>query len=292
MHKRHWLIVILCVLGSVAVGFPLRAGDAEDMQALVNGARTEVGLDPLSLNSLLSEAATRHAQDMLDRDYFDHTSPEGLRPADRALAVGYAYIAIGENIAGMIPDINRVFTMWMESEPHRNNIRGLYYREMGLGRVENTWVLLFGNSRTAPNTAPTAVPRGMPRPTPGFATMTYVIQEGDTFYLLAGRIGTSATVIERLNPEADPLRLVVGQVITVPANGFLPTVVPTVLPTLIPTRMMTPMTYVVQRGDTLYRIAQRYDVTVDAIVAANALANPDRLDVGQVLIIPAPEANP
>jgi LysM repeat protein len=288
MQKWHWLVMMVCMIGVVLFsGMPLRAGDAEDMQALVNGARAEVGLDPLSLNPLLVEAATRHAQDMVDRDYFDHTSPEGLRPADRALAVGYEYIAIGENIAGMIPDIDRVFTMWMESEPHRNNIRGLYYREMGLGRVDNHWVLLFGNSRTAPDTAPTPVPRGMPQPTPHFATTTYVIAEGDTFYRIAQRIGTSATVIERLNPEADPLRLVIGQVITVPASGFLATVMPSPVPMLMPTAVLTPITYVVQRGDTLYRIAQRYGVTVEVLVAANSLANPDRLDVGQVILIPA-----
>jgi len=44
--------------------------------------------------------------------------------------------------------------------------------------------------------------------------------------------------------------------------------------------------YIVQAGDTLVAIAQQYGVTTDAIVAANGLSDPDRLSVGQRLIIP------
>jgi LysM repeat protein len=44
--------------------------------------------------------------------------------------------------------------------------------------------------------------------------------------------------------------------------------------------------YVVQPGDTLYKIARRYNTTVDAIVEANDIVNPDRIDVGQKLCIP------
>ncbi|SJZ74760.1 DUF3794 and LysM peptidoglycan-binding domain-containing protein [Selenihalanaerobacter shriftii] len=44
--------------------------------------------------------------------------------------------------------------------------------------------------------------------------------------------------------------------------------------------------YVVQPGDTLYKIAKRYNTTVDAIVEANDIPNPDQIDVGQKLCIP------
>jgi hypothetical protein len=49
------------------------------------------------------------------------------------------------------------------------------------------------------------------------------------------------------------------------------------------------ITYIVQAGDTLYDIALRYGVTVDEIVEANNLENPDVLKIGQELIIPLPE---
>lgn len=47
--------------------------------------------------------------------------------------------------------------------------------------------------------------------------------------------------------------------------------------------------YVVQAGDTLGAIAAQFGVTVDAIVAANELANPDLIQPGDTLTIPAPE---
>ncbi|HSN77840.1 MAG TPA: LysM peptidoglycan-binding domain-containing protein, partial [Anaerolineae bacterium] len=48
-----------------------------------------------------------------------------------------------------------------------------------------------------------------------------------------------------------------------------------------------PLRHVVQPGDTLAAIAQQHGSTVEAILAANALADPDRIDVGQVLAAPA-----
>lgn len=48
--------------------------------------------------------------------------------------------------------------------------------------------------------------------------------------------------------------------------------------------------HIVAPGDTIYSISLRYDVSMEAIMAANNLANPDSLTVGQPLDIPAPGA--
>ncbi len=61
--------------------------------------------------------------------------------------------------------------------------------------------------------------------------------------------------------------------------------VSTGLPTPSPT-VQEPLVYTVQSGDTLGAIAQVHDVTVDELVAANDLADPNMLQVGQTLIIP------
>lgn len=61
------------------------------------------------------------------------------------------------------------------------------------------------------------------------------------------------------------------------------TVSPTVPP--LPTPPL-PVTYTVQAGDTLSAIAHAHDVSVDQLIVANSIANPDVLHIGQVLIIP------
>lgn len=79
-----------------------------------------------------------------------------------------------------------------------------------------------------------------------------------------------------------------------PGAGAQPTALPpapTTVPPLVTATTAAPgtggqVTYVVQAGDTLYRIAQRYNVTVSAIAAANNITNVNQLDVGQTLIIP------
>jgi murein DD-endopeptidase MepM/ murein hydrolase activator NlpD len=49
--------------------------------------------------------------------------------------------------------------------------------------------------------------------------------------------------------------------------------------------------HIVQRGETLFRIAVRYGVTVDVIIAANGIQDPTLIQAGQRLIIPNPSQN-
>ena len=64
--------------------------------------------------------------------------------------------------------------------------------------------------------------------------------------------------------------------------------VATSTPTLAPT--LTLQSYVVQAGDTLIRIAERFNTTVDVILAFNNISNADDVRVGQELVIPPPDA--
>jgi LasA protease len=70
------------------------------------------------------------------------------------------------------------------------------------------------------------------------------------------------------------------------ATIFTPTPDP---PHFIPTLRAEAQEYTVKSGDTLGQISQRYGVSLEALIAANNLANPNLLEVGQVLIIPAPD---
>jgi LysM repeat protein len=47
-----------------------------------------------------------------------------------------------------------------------------------------------------------------------------------------------------------------------------------------------PITYVVQRGDTLFAIAQSFQVDMRALMNLNGITNPDRVEAGQQLVMP------
>jgi LysM repeat protein len=83
-----------------------------------------------------------------------------------------------------------------------------------------------------------------------------------------------------------------------PPTPTLPPALPTQAPALQTTPTATPteevqgtqeQEYEIQAGDTLGKIADQFGVTVEAIVAANEIANPDLIQPGQTLIIPAAE---
>lgn len=57
----------------------------------------------------------------------------------------------------------------------------------------------------------------------------------------------------------------------------------------IPTLRAIEEVYTVQAGDTIGVIAGRYGVTIEAVIGANELENPDILSVGQMLVIPPPD---
>jgi LysM repeat protein len=74
---------------------------------------------------------------------------------------------------------------------------------------------------------------------------------------------------------------------TLDAIALIASAIPTPTVTLPPTP--TPVTYTVESGDTLYSIAIDLDIPVDALMAANGLTDPDKLSVGQVLLVPSLE---
>ncbi len=111
---------------------------------LVNCARGQNGLAPLFSNALLEVAAQAHAQDMVTNNYFSHTGLNGSTLGSRVTAVGYNWTAVGENIAQGQSTDYQVFNDWMNSPGHRANILSPSYTEIGVGRVGNTWVQVFG----------------------------------------------------------------------------------------------------------------------------------------------------
>ena len=108
----------------------------------VNEYRQANGLDPLVFDDELAAVARDHSQDMNERDYFSHTSPEGDGPGDRLDDAGIDCTGWAENIAYEFdPSFSEedaasvaesIVTGWINSDGHRRNILGDYDEE-GVG---------------------------------------------------------------------------------------------------------------------------------------------------------------
>jgi LysM repeat protein len=106
------------------------------------------------------------------------------------------------------------------------------------------------------------------------ADPVHVVRRGDTLYSLARRYGTTVNAIVQANGLRNRNWIYVGQRLVVPTSGATQ-------------QTVTSGTYVVQRGDTLYSIARRHGVSVQAIASANHIYNTNLIHSGQRLVIPA-----
>lgn len=102
----------------------------------------------------------------------------------------------------------------------------------------------------------------------GSDTIRYVVQPGDSLWLIAQKYHTTVQAIKNLNGLSGDL-LNVGQVLKIPVE-----------------QSASIIQYTVKPGDSLWLIAQKYHTTVDAIKKLNGLSN-DLLEVGQILKIPS-----
>ena len=96
-------------------------------------------------------------------------------------------------------------------------------------------------------------------------TISYTVQKGDSLYSIARKYSTTIDKIKDLNNLTTNL-LSIGQVLLIPTDTNLET------------------TYTVQKGDSLYSIAKKYDTTVDRLKQLNNLSS-NLLSIGQMLIV-------
>jgi len=88
---------------------------------------------PVSLSGTLANVALGHANDMAEKNYFEHVDPAGQSPADRVRAVGYSEKLVGENIAYGPKSVDEVVQGWLDSPGHCENIMDPRFVEMGIG---------------------------------------------------------------------------------------------------------------------------------------------------------------
>lgn len=123
----------------------------------VNAARQRVGCPPLTVDASLQAAAHAYAALMVSDHWFDHRSPDGKSPTDRARDAGYQG-GVGENLMMGFKDdptgaVTNASYGWLQSEGHRANILNCDYRRTGVGYdpgniqagyADGSWVQMFG----------------------------------------------------------------------------------------------------------------------------------------------------
>lgn len=107
--------------------------------AETNQERASENLTPLVRNETLDAAAKLKAQDMADKEYFSHYSPEGLSPWYWFVQAEYKYVHAGENLAIHFTDSSEVVEAWMKSPTHRENIMNGKYQEIGIGTAKGEY---------------------------------------------------------------------------------------------------------------------------------------------------------
>lgn len=103
---------------------------------LINAQRTKNGLAALKSDSEVQRVARIKAQDMVDKNYFDHQSPTYGSPFDMLKSFKISYRTAGENIAANSSNTGAV-NAWMNSSGHRANILNSNFNYTGIGVVNS-----------------------------------------------------------------------------------------------------------------------------------------------------------
>ena len=156
------LLVVALAAPSLATAEPRRP-DATSAAAVsrglvlqfMNEQRQKRGLPPLQRSTRLDAAAADRMRDMFERRYFDHVAPDGAPPFVSVRERGYAYTAVGENLAAGQRAARQVVDQWMRSKGHRANILG-DFEDIGIAIASGsptwesdgyTFVVLYGRER-------------------------------------------------------------------------------------------------------------------------------------------------
>src|SRR3989344_3203097 len=127
--------------------------NARELISLTNDYRKSLGLNELQPNARLTQAAVNKARDLLNKQYFAHTSPDNKKFSDWIKEVGYKYFYVGENLAIDFNNNQDLFRAWLNSPTHKENIIKPQYQEIGLAVLEGKYnnqttvvvVQLFGS---------------------------------------------------------------------------------------------------------------------------------------------------
>ena len=99
---------------------------------LTNTERVSEGLPNLIESEILNEVAQRKLDNMIEEDYFEHTSPDGVDPWEWFFQSGYDFAYAGENLATEFTDVQKQHDAWMNSPKHKENILNKKFTSTGV----------------------------------------------------------------------------------------------------------------------------------------------------------------
>lgn len=119
--------------------------------SILNGLRIDNGGSSVTYNARLDQAAQAHADDMVARDFFSHTNPDGETEFDRIVEAGYNPRSWGENIAQRQQTEAEALVAWINSPEHNRLLNAETVDEFGLGMAgsgnDRRWVLVMASER-------------------------------------------------------------------------------------------------------------------------------------------------
>lgn len=142
---------------------------------LTNERRETERVGDLKYSEILARAAQLKAEDMAEKGYFSHNSPDGKNPWYWLKQVGYTYTYAGENLAVNFFDSEEVVNAWMNSPTHRANLLNDKFTEVGIATARGTYdgrdgifvVQFFGRpavAKAATAPPPPAAPKPVSQP--------------------------------------------------------------------------------------------------------------------------------
>jgi len=216
-------------------------------------------------------------------------------------------------VAKVSKSVGKTESSEQAAQPSRGllaSARGML-RKVGIGGAAAA-----GSSRLA---AQEPAPATTTQPAPEGASQTYTVKSGDTVTRIASSLGVTTPDLEKVNGLAGNAVLQVGQILKVPAQAVARAAavvqneegkvgvsvaklpgeaaaasqpMPASLTTQSPMGVadagsILSTQYTVVKGDSPYRIAKKFKITPDELMKANGITDPKKIQIGQVLKIPA-----
>ncbi|GAA1463493.1 CAP domain-containing protein [Nocardiopsis exhalans] len=144
MRRTLLPLLLGCLLTTAATPALPEPDERDVVVELVNIERASAGCGPVHVDERLAAAAQDHSQDMAERDYLSHESPEGEGPRERADRHGYPHL-VAETVARGQQSAERVVETWMASERHRAIILNCDRVAVGVGEAERAWTQKLGH---------------------------------------------------------------------------------------------------------------------------------------------------